>query len=128
MFTAVLQRRRKKAHPLFSVGAHQVSNLSLLVSLKIRKNNLTSVPAEVFLLETMTLLDLTGNAIRELPDEQLGAAVVLKSLLLSGDVRISRCVNNFFLSFCVSVFSVPFTGNYHDDLWLGTHLASWFSR
>ena len=63
----------------------QVSNLAVLLSLKMRKNQLISVPPEVFLIETLTLLDLTGNAIRELPEEQLGAAVVLKGLLLSGE-------------------------------------------
>lgn len=62
----------------------QVSNLSVLLTLKMRKNQLTSVPSEVFLLESLSLLDLTGNAIRELPEEQLGAAIVLKGLLLSG--------------------------------------------
>lgn len=50
----------------------------------MRKNQLTSVPPEVFLIESLSLLDLTGNAIRELPEEQLGAAIVLKGLLLSG--------------------------------------------
>ncbi|CAM9741841.1 unnamed protein product, partial [Hapterophycus canaliculatus] len=62
----------------------QVSNLSLLVSLKLRKNLLTSVPTELFSLESLSLLDLTGNALRELPEDQLGAAVALKGLLLSG--------------------------------------------
>ena len=64
----------------------QVSSLTLLVSLKLRKNQLTAVPPEVFSLELLSLLDLTGNAIRELPEERLGAAVALKSLLLAGMV------------------------------------------
>lgn len=61
----------------------QVESLSLLVSLKLRKNQLTSVPPEVFSLEALSLLDLTGNVIAELP-EALSTAVALKSLLLSG--------------------------------------------
>lgn len=61
-----------------------MSNLSLLVSLKLRKNQLTAVPPEVFSLESLSLLDLTGNAIRELPEDNLGAAIALKGLLLSG--------------------------------------------
>ncbi|CAN0069149.1 unnamed protein product, partial [Ectocarpus sp. 8 AP-2014] len=66
-----------------------VSNLSVLVSLKLRKNRLSAVPPELFSLESLSLLDLTGNAIRELPEEGLGAAVALKGLLLSGN-RLSR--------------------------------------
>lgn len=70
----------------------QVSNLSLLVSLKLRKNQLTAVTPEVFLLESLSLLDLTGNAIRELPEDSLGAAIALKGLLLSGAFRQrNRC-------------------------------------
>lgn len=61
-----------------------MSNLSLLVSLKLRKNQLTTVVPEVFSLESLSLLDLTGNAIRELPEDNLGAAITLKALLLSG--------------------------------------------
>ena len=61
-----------------------MSKLSVLVSLKLRKNRLTAVPPEVFSLEYLSLLDLTGNAIRELPEFQAGAAVALKGLLLSG--------------------------------------------
>ncbi|CAM9802604.1 unnamed protein product, partial [Pylaiella littoralis] len=67
----------------------EVSNLSLLVSLKLRKNQLTAVPPEVFSLECLSLLDLTGNAIRELPEDELGSATALQSLLLSGN-RLSR--------------------------------------
>lgn len=63
----------------------QVSNLSVLVSLKLRKNRLSAVPPELFSLESLSLLDLTGNAIRELPEEGLGSAVALKGLLLSGE-------------------------------------------
>lgn len=64
-----------------------MSNLSLLVSLKLRKNQLTTVVPEVFSLESLSLLDLTGNAIRELPEDNLGAAIALKGLLLSGTFR-----------------------------------------
>lgn len=56
----------------------------MLVSLKLRNNQLTGVPPEVFSLEYLSLLDLTGNAIRELPEFQFGAAIALKGLLLSG--------------------------------------------
>ncbi|CAN0443423.1 unnamed protein product, partial [Ectocarpus sp. 12 AP-2014] len=66
-----------------------VSNLSVLVSLKLRKNRLSAVPPELFSLESLSLLDLTGNAIRELPEKGLCAAVALKGLLLSGN-RLSR--------------------------------------
>ncbi|CAM9648726.1 unnamed protein product [Ectocarpus sp. 13 AM-2016] len=66
-----------------------VSNLSVLVSLKLRKNRLSAVPPELFSLESLSLLDLTGNAIRELPEEGLCEAVALKGLLLSGN-RLSR--------------------------------------
>lgn len=61
-----------------------MSNLSLLVSLKLRKNRLTAVAPEIFSLESLSLLDLTGNSIRELPEDNLGAAIALKGLLLSG--------------------------------------------
>lgn len=64
-----------------------MSSLSLLVSLKLRKNQLTAVAPEVFSLESLSLLDLTGNAIRELPGDSLGAAIALKGLLLSGAYR-----------------------------------------
>eukprot|EP00903_Cladosiphon_okamuranus_P012061 g11323.t1 len=63
----------------------EVSNLSLLVSLKLRKNKLKAVAPEVFSLESLSLLDLTGNAIRELPEDDLGEAIALKGLLLSGN-------------------------------------------
>lgn len=62
----------------------QVSGLSHLVSLKIRKNALAVIPPELFGLEHLSLLDLTGNAIRELP-EGLGRAVALQVLLLAGE-------------------------------------------
>ena len=64
--------------------------MTLLVSLKLRMNQLTTVPPEVFSLESLSLLDLTGNAIRELPEERLGEAVALKSLLLAGIVLVYR--------------------------------------
>eukprot|EP00752_Nemacystus_decipiens_P004155 g3802.t1 len=63
----------------------EVSNLSVLVSLKMRKNRLTVVAPEVFSLESLSLLDLTGNVIREVPEDSLGAAIALKGLLLSGN-------------------------------------------
>ncbi|CAM9618925.1 unnamed protein product [Scytosiphon promiscuus] len=66
-----------------------VSNLALLVSLKLRKNLLSAVPPELFSLESLSLLDLTGNAIRELPEYELGSAAALKGLLLSGN-QLSR--------------------------------------
>lgn len=79
------------------VASAQVSGLSMLVSLKMRKNSLTAVPAALFGLESLALLDLSGNAIRELPEE-LGAAVAMKVLLLSGDndVGTSLCLSIFF--------------------------------
>ncbi|CAB1109033.1 unnamed protein product [Ectocarpus sp. CCAP 1310/34] len=79
------RRRRRRGHD----DMPQVSNLSVLVSLKLRKNRLSAVPPELFSLESLSLLDLTGNAIRELPEEGLCAAVALKGLLLSGN-RLSR--------------------------------------
>lgn len=76
-----------------------MSNLSLLVSLKLRKNQLTAVPPEVFSLECLSLLDLTGNAIRELPEDELGSATALQSLLLSGVCEyVTREVERVFSS------------------------------
>lgn len=44
------------------------------------------MPPEVFRLENLSLLDLTGNVIQELPDE-LGEAVTLHILMLSGELH-----------------------------------------
>lgn len=77
-----------------------MSSLTLLVSLKLRKNRLTAVPPEVFSLESLSLLDLTGNAIRELPEEKLGATVALKSLLLSG-ISLVPCGGGIFYATAV---------------------------
>lgn len=70
----------------------------MLVSLKLRKNALMSVPAALFTLKSLSLLDLTGNAIRELPEE-LGAALAIKVLLLSGPGSAAVQCSFFFFFF-----------------------------